>query len=52
MGSRVRQVILQCDICGVTPDNGEYMWYMDDGKPWCESCCENPPEDNTDDEEK
>ena len=39
MGHRVTQRIFQCDLCGTTPDDGEYLWEMC-GEYWCESCCD------------
>lgn len=38
MGNRLTQRIYTCDICGYTPDDGEYMWHMGD-EVWCEDCC-------------
>lgn len=43
MGNRIIQRILECDKCGVIPENGEKMWVMGYGV-WCEQCCE--PETN------
>ena len=28
MGRKITQRILDCDICGKTPKDGEDMWYM------------------------
>ena len=39
MGRRTTQRILECDVCGNTPNNGEPMWEMC-GEFWCESCCD------------
>ena len=39
MGQRITQRILVCDICGKTPNDGEYMWEMG-REVWCEECCE------------
>jgi len=37
MGRRITQRILTCDLCGRTPENGEYLWEMN-GEHWCEKC--------------
>ncbi len=38
MGHRTTQRILVCAVCGIIPDDGEYMWEMN-GEYWCEECC-------------
>jgi len=38
MGHRTTQRILECAVCEVIPDDGEYMWEMDN-QYWCEACC-------------
>ncbi len=38
MGHRTTQRILECDVCHITPDDGEYMWQMGTVY-WCEECC-------------
>ena len=43
MGHRVMQRVFQCDVCGKTPDDGEYLWEMC-GEHWCEDCCDNDHE--------
>ena len=47
MGHRTYQRILECAICGGTPDDGEPMWEMGSDF-WCEQCCDKdqdePPE--------
>lgn len=47
MGHRVTQRIYTCSQCGLTPDDGEYLWEMS-GEYWCRECCESddaePPE--------
>ena len=37
MGHRTTQRILDCAICGRTPDDGEYLWEMC-GEYWCADC--------------
>jgi len=53
MGHRTTQRILECDVCGNTPDDGEYMWEMS-GVHWCEPCVSdaiaNTDEDETEGE--
>jgi len=39
MGHRLTQKIYTCDVCGVTPEDGEYMWHMGN-EIWCEKCCD------------
>jgi len=46
MGHRTTQRILTCDVCGVTPDDGEYMWEMG-SEFWCEKCCNDEHEDKS-----
>jgi hypothetical protein len=41
MGNRTYQRILECDICGRIPEDGEPMWSMGSGY-WCEPCCDKP----------
>ena len=38
MRHRITQRIYTCDICGETPDDGEYLWHMNN-EVWCEKCC-------------
>jgi len=40
MGQRVTQRILQCDECGKTPSNGEYLWEMPKNTHLCQSCAD------------
>ena len=44
MGQRITQRIYECDVCGETPDNGEYLWHMG-MEMWCEKCCDKADED-------
>lgn len=44
MGHRVTQRVFQCDVCGTTPDDGEYLWEMG-REHWCEDCCDKDSED-------
>ena len=39
MGYRLTQRIYSCDVCGKTPEDGEYMWHMGN-EIWCEECCD------------
>ena len=39
MGQRLTQRILQCDVCGHAPEDGEHVWEMG-WEIWCESCCD------------
>ena len=39
MGRRLTQTIYTCDLCGKTPEGGEYMWHMG-SQVWCEECCD------------
>lgn len=39
MGQRITQRIYTCDLCGKTPDDGEYMWHMCN-EVWCKECCD------------
>jgi len=39
MGRRITQTIYTCDVCGKTPEDGEYLWHMNN-QVWCESCCD------------
>jgi hypothetical protein len=43
MGHRTTQRILECAVCGETPDDGKYLWEMC-GEYWCEKCCESESE--------
>jgi hypothetical protein len=43
MGHRTTQRILECAVCGETPDDGKYLWEMC-GEYWCEKCCESEAE--------
>ncbi len=47
MGHRTTQRILDCAVCGKTPDNGAYMWEMN-SEYWCEDCCNDDHEDAPD----
>jgi len=38
MGQRTTQRILECKLCGRTPEDGEYMWEMNSDGYWCEIC--------------
>lgn len=39
MGQRLTQRILECSLCGKTPEDGEYIWEM--GRElWCAECCD------------
>ena len=44
MGQRTTQRILECDDCGRTPEDGEYMWEMC-GKYICSTCIDKEEED-------
>ena len=44
MGHRLTQRIHTCALCGVTPDDGEYMWNMG-GVVWCKKCVEKEEEE-------
>ena len=46
MGHRTTQRILTCDVCGVTPDDGDYMWEMG-SEFWCEKCCNDEHKDES-----
>jgi len=39
MGHRITQTIYTCDVCGETPEDGEYLWHMNN-QVWCDSCCD------------
>lgn len=39
MGNRITQRIYKCDVCGKTPEDGEYLWHMGN-EVWCRECCE------------
>ena len=39
MGQRITQTIYTCDVCGETPEDGEYLWHMNN-QVWCDSCCD------------
>jgi len=43
MGRRITQRIYTCDLCGKTPEDGEYVWEMM-GEHWCEECCDKEEE--------
>lgn len=43
MGQRITQRIYTCDLCGKTPDDGEYMWHMCN-EIWCKECCDKQEE--------
>lgn len=49
MGYRTTQRILECAICGRTPEDGEYLWEMA-GEYWCEDCVDKDNESQEDDE--
>lgn len=38
MGRRITQIIYICDVCGETPEDGEYLWQMGH-QVWCDNCC-------------
>jgi len=39
MGQRITQGIEVCDLCGKTPEDGEFMWKMG-MEVWCADCIE------------
>ena len=39
MGHRITQTIYTCDVCNKTPEDGKYLWHMNN-QVWCESCCD------------
>ena len=45
MGYRITQRIYQCDKCGRTPEDGEYMWHMGN-EIWCKKCCDEGDEED------
>lgn len=39
MGHRITQTIYTCDVCGETPEDGKYLWHMNN-QVWCKNCCD------------
>ena len=38
MGNKVIQIIRECAVCGIVPEDGGIMWEMGI-EVWCEVCC-------------
>ena len=51
MGSLVIQRILQCDVCGKIPEDGEKMWYMAK-EVWCKECVKKNEEEEEEEEDE
>lgn len=51
MGYMFRQHIYTCDVCGVTPEDGEVMYHMGT-EVWCEKCVNAPSDKDTPEEEE
>jgi len=45
MGKRVAQRIYECSLCNETPEDGEYLWHMNN-EMWCEKCSDKIDNDN------
>ena len=39
MGQRIIQRVYECSLCNKVPEDGEYLWHMNN-QIWCEECCD------------
>lgn len=49
MGAKITQRIYICDVCGKTPEDGEYLWHMGN-EVICEDCIKKQEEEDNKEE--